>query len=417
MKWIVEKVLRNMVRSGRLTIVYHDGSTRVFGPGGDNRPQFTVRMHDRGVPWAIVSDPRLGLAEAFMDGRIDIEGGDIMDFLAFMRHDHPWEWTGSRAPKETKRNPIAKRALRLGDLVIKVNDRRRARANAAHHYDLSNALYSLFLDRDMQYSCAYWPDIENSIGIDLDRAQEDKRNHIAAKLRLSPGQRVLDIGCGWGGLALDLHRQFGVDVLGITLSTEQLKVAQARAIEAGVQDHVKFELRDFRDVEGSFDRIVSVGMFEHVGVEQYSEFFRMCHNLLTPHGVMLLHTIGRMGVPTRTDAFTGKYIFPGCYVPSLSEIVTASEQNKLMVADIETLRLHYALTLREWYRRTVAHRSEIVAIYDERFFRMWTFYLAVSTAAFETGGLVNFQIQYIRNRRALPITRDYMMAEAPPKAL
>ncbi|EQB33334.1 SAM-dependent methyltransferase [Sphingobium ummariense] len=408
MKWILDKVLSRMVRTGRLTVVYHDGTTRQFGPGNPDRPHFTLKFRDRGVPMAIVRDPRLGLAEAFMDDRLVIEGGDIMDFVAFMRHDHPWEWTGKRERKASEKNPLVKRAGVIGKALIKANDRRRSRANVAHHYDLSGALYALFLDKDRQYSCAYWPDAKNEAGIGLEQAQEDKKAHIAAKLMLSPGQRVLDIGCGWGGMALYLHRTCGVDVLGITLSEEQLKVARQRAIDAGVQDHVKFELIDYRDVEGPFDRIVSVGMFEHVGTPHYSEFFRLCHNLLTPDGVMLLHTIGRVGGPGRTDAFTDKYIFPGGYIPALSEVVAASEQNKLMVTDVETLRLHYALTLREWYKRTVAHKAEIVALYDERFFRLWTFYLAGATAAFESGGMVNFQIQYTRNRRALPITRDYM---------
>ncbi|MEJ7928047.1 cyclopropane-fatty-acyl-phospholipid synthase family protein [Sphingobium sp. AN641] len=410
--WIFEKALRRMVRTGRLTLVYHDGKIREFGVATPDRPHMTIRLHDRRVPMAIVRDPRLGLAEAYMDGRVTIEGGDIMDFVTFMRHDHPWEWTGDRPRKDKGRHALARRTVSLTGWLIKANDRRRSRANVAHHYDLSGALYDLFLDKDRQYSCAYWPEASGG-GITLEQAQEDKKAHIAAKLALKPGQRVLDIGCGWGGMALYLHRTCGVDVTGITLSEEQLKVARARAREAGVQQHVRFELIDYRDMTGPFDRIVSVGMFEHVGTPHYAEFFRLCHNLLAPDGVMLLHTIGRMGPPGRTDAFTDKYIFPGGYIPALSEIVRSSEANKLMITDLETLRLHYALTLREWYKRTVAHRAEIEAMYDPRFYRMWTFYLAGATAAFETGGMVNYQIQFSRNRHALPITRDYMhQAEA-----
>ena len=291
--------------------------------------------------------------------------------------------------------------------VDRFNWRRRSKRNVAHHYDLSDRLYDLFLDADRQYSCAYFADPANS----LEQAQGDKKAHIAAKLFLQPGQKVLDIGCGWGGMGLYLNRVADVDVLGITLSEEQLKVARRRAAEAGVADRVRFELIDYRDVTGRFDRIVSVGMFEHVGPQHYRAFFRKCRELLADDGVMLLHTIGRMGGPGVTDAWTAKYIFPGGYNPALSEIVRASERSKLIAADIETLRLHYALTIQHWYDRVAANREAIVALYDERFFRMWQFYLAGALAAFRHGGMANYQIQYIRDRHALPITRDYM-AEA-----
>ena len=221
--------------------------------------------------------------------------------------------------------------------------------------------------------------------------------------------KVLDIGCGWGGMALYLHRTCGVDVTGITLSEEQLKVARQRAVDAGVADHVRFELIDYRDMKGAFDRIVSVGMFEHVGTAHYRSFFSTCRDLLAPDGVMLIHTIGRMGGPGVTDAFTQKYIFPGGYIPALSEMIAGSEDTRLIVTDVEVLRLHYGLTIRQWYNRTMAHRAEIVALYDERFFRLWTFYLAGAATVFEHGGMVNYQVQYARDRRALPITRDYML--------
>lgn len=291
----------------------------------------------------------------------------------------------------------------------RANHKARSKANVAHHYDLSGALYALFLDRDRQYSCAYFPDGDNEAGISLEQAQEDKKAHIAAKLRLEPGMKVLDIGCGWGGMALYLHRTCGVDVTGITLSEEQLKVARQRAADAGVADHVRFELIDYRDMTGTFDRIVSVGMFEHVGTAHYRSFFSKCRDLLTADGVMLVHTIGRMGGPGVTDAFTQKYIFPGGYIPALSEMIAGSEGTRLMVTDVEVLRLHYGLTIRQWYKRTMAHRAEIVALYDERFFRLWTFYLAGAATVFEHGGMVNYQVQYARDRRALPITRDYML--------
>ena len=270
---------------------------------------------------------------------------------------------------------------------------------------MSDRLYDLFLDSDRQYSCAYFTDPGNS----LEQAQLDKKAHIAAKLAIEPGMRVLDIGCGWGGMALYLHQTTGADVCGITLSEEQLKVARRRAEMAGVDAHVRFELTDYRDLTGQFDRIVSVGMFEHVGTAQFPTFFAKCRELLTPDGVMLLHTIGRADGPGVTDHFTAKYIFPGGYIPSLSEIVTANEGNRMFVTDVEVLRLHYALTLQHWYDRAVAAKDAIVALYDERFYRMWTYYLAGSCVSFRHGRLVNYQLQYARSREALPITRDYML--------
>jgi len=290
-----------------------------------------------------------------------------------------------------------------------VNHARKSKANVAHHYDIGNALYRLFLDAEhMQYSCAYWPSDE----ITLEQAQTAKLAHIAAKLALAPGQHVLDIGCGWGGMAIYLASHADVTVHGITLSEEQLALARERAEDAGVADRVTFQLIDYRDLAASgmrYDRIVSVGMFEHVGQPQFDRFFQDCANLLKPEGVMLLHTIGRMGGPGSTDAFTRKYIFPGGYIPALSETVAASEKVRLIATDVENLRLHYAKTLREWYKRCQAHRDEIVAMFDERFYRMWTFYLAGATAAFESGGMCNYQIQYARSRHALPLTRDYMV--------
>jgi cyclopropane-fatty-acyl-phospholipid synthase len=407
--WLFEKVLNRLVQKGRLTLIYADGRTRLFGAADPAFPDVTMRLHDKRVPFDIVKDPRLGLAEAYMDGRIAIEGGDIMDFIAFFRGNSPWE-SGKDIDAAS---PISRTAKAIARRLSQTNDRLKSKQNVAHHYDLSGALYALFLDVDRQYSCAYFPDADNSPGITLEQSQEDKKAHIAAKLALEPGMKVLDIGCGWGGMALYLHAKCGVDVLGVTLSEEQLKVARQRAVDAGVADHVRFELIDYRDVGESlgapFDRIVSVGMFEHVGTRHYSEFFRQCHNLLTPEGVMLIHTIGRMK-PGVTDAFTRKYIFPGGYIPALSEMVAGSEPNKLMITDVEVLRLHYALTLREWYKRTQDHKAEIEALYDARFFRLWSFYLAGATAAFEHGSMVNFQVQYSRNRRTLPITRDYMAA-------
>ena len=334
-----------------------------------------------------------------MDGRLTIEDGTILDLMEMVTGQNRWE-DGRKA-----RKAFGKRKLSTLKALFRRNPIGRARQNVAHHYDIGNALYDLFLDEDWQYSCAYYTDPANS----LEQAQADKKAHIAAKLFLKPGQRVLDIGCGWGGMALYLHRQAGVDVLGVTLSEEQYKVARKRAEDAGVADHVRFELIDYRAVQGQFDRIVSVGMFEHVGAAHYEEFFAKCRSLLTPDGVMLLHTIGKLGSAGAPDPFTDKWIFPGYHLPSLSQMCAASEKVRLIASDVETLRLHYAYTLREWLARATANRAKIETLYDARFFRMWEYYLAGGIVMFETGAACNYQVQYIRDRNALPITRDYMI--------
>ncbi|CAM8623818.1 class I SAM-dependent methyltransferase [Sphingobium cupriresistens] len=406
---LFELVLKRLVSRGRLTVYYANGKTITVGQPDPAFPDLALRFKDGRVPFDIVKDPRLGMAEAWIDGRVAIEGGGIMEFLSMIRANNPWEQGKSIETKNLLKRSVGSVRQKLW----RANHKARSKANVAHHYDLSGALYALFLDRDRQYSCAYYPDADNEAGIGLEQAQEDKKAHIAAKLHLKSGMKILDIGCGWGGMALYLHRTCGVDVTGITLSEEQLKVARQRAADAGVADHVRFELIDYRDMKGPFDRIVSVGMFEHVGTAHFRTFFDTCRNLLTPDGVMLVHTIGRMGGPGVTDAFTQKYIFPGGYIPALSEMIAGSEGTRLMVTDVEVLRIHYGLTIREWYRRTMAHKADIVALYDERFFRLWTFYLAGAATVFEHGGMVNFQVQYSRDRRALPITRDYMQeAEA-----
>lgn len=405
---LIDRFFARAVKRGQLTIFHADGESRSFGaPDPDLKP-VTIRFGP-GAAAAILRNPSLGAAEAFMDGRLTIEQGDILDLIVLMTGNNRWEdATAALDPK-----PLSRLANAIAHKIGRYNMARRAKRNVAHHYDLSRRLYDLFLDADRQYSCAYFTDPANS----LEQAQFDKKAHIAAKLALEPGMRVLDIGCGWGGLALYLHEKTGAEVLGITLSEEQLKVARERAAERGVHGKVRFELIDYRAVTGQFDRIVSVGMFEHVGTPQYRTFFRKVRELLTPEGVMLLHTIGRAGGPGVTDTFTLKYIFPGGYIPALSEIVRGYEGLRMFPTDIEVLRLHYAHTLKAWYDRTVAAKDEIVALYDERFFRMWTFYLAGSYAAFLNGGLVNYQLQLSRSRTALPITRDYMVeAEAALRA-
>jgi len=398
---LIDKLVGKIVREGQLTLVMPDGKRRSFGPGGGK--SVTVRLADRKTAFDIARNPRLGLGEAYMDGRLIVEEGDILALMDLVTSANPWEEGGEG------RKAIGKGKKRLKSLFRR-NRPTKARRNVSHHYDIGNELYRLFLDDDLQYSCAYFTDPGNS----LEQAQSDKKAHIAAKLDLRPGQHVLDIGCGWGGTALYLNRVAGVRVTGITLSEEQLKVARQRAEEAGVADQVTFELIDYRAVTGEFDRIVSIGMFEHVGAAHYDEFFATCRRLLKPDGVMLLHTIAKFGRATAPDPFTDKYIFPGYHLPSLSQMSASSEPVRLIITDVETLRLHYAYTLRHWLTRTRAAKDKIVALYDERFFRMWEFYLSGGIVAFESGAMCNYQIQYVRDRRALPITRDYM-AEAEAK--
>ena len=399
--------LARRVEQGSLSVAFADGTRRSFGEPAPGFPEVAIRFADAQVARDMLRDIRLGFAEAYMDGRVVIERGEIIELVALLRMNNRWEDGRNLGPPSLTRR-IGRRVRHLAGSF---NRPWKARRNVAHHYDIGNELYRLLLDEEhMQYSCAYWP-AERDAGFTLGDAQEAKLAHIAAKLNLVAGTRVLDIGCGWGGMAIFLAKKAGVQVLGITLSEEQLALARERADESGVAHQVRFELVDYRELARRgerFDRIVSVGMFEHVGVPQYETFFRACTRMLAEDGVMLLHTIGRMGSPGRTDAFTAKYIFPGGYIPALSEIVVASQKMRLVASDVETLRLHYALTIREWYRRSMEHRARIVELYDERFFRMWTFYLAGAATSFESGGMCNYQVQYVRDRRALPITRDYM---------
>jgi cyclopropane-fatty-acyl-phospholipid synthase len=398
---LLGRMVDKLLEKGSITLIAPGKPPRTYGRGGGKH--LTVRFTDRWVALGIVRNPRLGAGEAYMDGRLIIEDGTILDLLEMVVGANRWEEKG-----EGRRALSKGKATRTLKRLLLSNNPKRARRNVAHHYDLKDELYELFLDEDKQYSCAYFTDPNNS----LEQAQADKKAHIAAKLALEPGQRVLDIGCGWGGMALYLHKVAGVDVLGITLSEHQLKIARARAAAAGVSDRVKFELVDYRYLDGTFDRIVSVGMFEHVGVRHYDEFFAKCRELLKPDGVMLLHTIGTLGAAASSpDPFTDKWIFPGYHLPSLSEMAIASQKARLIASDVENLRLHYALTLRRWRDRAMKARTEIEAMYDARFYRLWEFYLAGGIVMFENGAGCNYQVQYVRERTALPITRDYM-AEA-----
>jgi cyclopropane-fatty-acyl-phospholipid synthase len=399
---VIDRFFSHAVQRGPLTVHYADGNAKTYGVPDTTLKPVTIRLH-RGAAAQILRDPSLGAAEAFMDGKLVVEQGDILDLLMLITTNNRWEaGTATLDP-----SPLRKLVNAAAHAIGRYNMARRAKRNVAHHYDLSARLYDLFLDADRQYSCAYYTDPSNS----LEQAQADKKAHIVAKLAIEPGMKVLDIGCGWGGMALYIHEKTGAEVLGITLSEEQIKIARERAAAAGVADKVRFELVDYRALTGAFDRIVSVGMFEHVGTPQYRTFFRKVRELLTPEGVMLLHTIGRAGGPGVTDAFTLKYIFPGGYIPALSEIARGYEGLRMFATDIEVLRLHYAYTLKAWYERTVANEAQIVALYDARFFRMWSFYLAGCFVSFWNGGLVNYQLQLSRSRTALPITRDYMLEQ------
>ncbi len=403
-KRLLHSLLSKGVKKGRLGVVFADGSSSEYGEPADGFPEVVVRFADNKVPRDIIMDPRLGAAEAFMDGRLIIEEGDVMGLVTLLRANNRWEKGGNISPPKLPRKLFNRATFAFEQ----VNNAIGSKDNVAHHYDIGNDLYALMLDEEhWQYSCAYWPNDDMTLG----EAQTAKLAHIAAKLALEPGHKVLDIGCGWGGMSIFLAKHHDVHVTGITLSEEQAALARERVEKAGVADKVSIELVDYRDFEKmgrKFDRIVSVGMFEHVGKAQFETFFNACANLLTDDGVMLLHTIGRMGSPGMTDAFTRKYIFPGGYIPSLSETMAASEKYRLMATDIEILRVHYAKTIRQWYANCIEHKDAIIEMYDQRFFNMWTFYLAGAATVFEHGGMCNFQIQYARSRHALPLTRDYI---------
>ena len=404
---LFDRAFKKLITQGELTVTDSDGKVYHYGSPFPGRDPVAVRFTTPSTSRKIVLSPSLGAGEAYMDGRLVMEKGDIYALVDLVTWNNRFE-------KRTDERNLESRSKLLGDplgWMRTYNQERRSKRNVAHHYDLSAKLYDLFLDSDRQYSCAYFTDRNNS----LEQAQRDKKAHIAAKLNLNrPGLKVLDIGCGWGGMALYLHEKTGAEVLGVTLSEEQLKIARERAEKAGVADKVKFELIDYRKVTGKFDRIVSVGMYEHVGPAHFRTFIAKCRSLLVDEGVMLLHTIGRVGPRRTTDSWTTKYIFPGGYIPTLSEMSEAAESARMFTSDVETLRLHYGYTLEHWLRRTQAHKAEIEAMYDARFFRMWEFYLAGAMTGFMNSSMVNYQVQYIRDRYALPITRDYM-AEAEAK--
>lgn len=390
--------MAKLVRRGTLTIIFPGDSRRDYGLGP---PHVVVRLHDWRAVMELAVRPEMKLGELYMDRRFTVEeGGNVADFLDLMMTNL----------NERRRSFLMLRLNSAADFLMRrlrqFNPMSRSKAHVAHHYDLSGRLYELFLGKDKQYSCGYF----NNASDTLEEAQIAKKRHIAAKLFLNGDNlRVLDIGCGWGGLALDLARDSGAEVTGVTLSEEQVAVARDRAEKAALAEQCKFNLIDYRAITGQFDRIVSVGMFEHVGVPYYPSFFAKVRDLLKNDGVALLHFIGRVDGPGGTNPWIEKYIFPGGYAPALSEVVPVIAESGLIVTDIEVLRIHYAETLKAWRTRFEANRSEVALLYDERFCRMWEFYLAASEASFRHDGMVVYQIQIAKHLNALPITRDYMI--------
>ncbi|MFI5012666.1 MAG: class I SAM-dependent methyltransferase [Hyphomicrobiales bacterium] len=387
--------LKKHVKGGTLRVVLPSGATETFGDR--QSPAVAVRLADSAALLALLRDPDLAFGELFMDGRLQVLEGSIYDLLA----------VAAQSVRNVQAAAWIKALRRLRDAAWKLfpgNPKAKAKANVAHHYDLDFRLYRTFLDQDFQYSCAYF---ENEAQT-LEEAQLAKKRHIAAKLLVRPGQHVLDIGCGWGGLALYLARTCQVKVTGVTLSEEQHKVARARIAKEGLDAMIDIRLMDYRDVRGSFDRVVSVGMFEHVGKGDYGAFFGRLRNVLPEDGVALLHTIGCGDEPGPTNPWVTKYIFPGGYIPALSDMTPVIEKSDLITTDIETLRLHYAYTLQHWRSRFLAKRDEMAKLYDERFCRMWEFFLAASEAAFRFDRTLVFQVQMAKHEDTVPITRDYI---------
>jgi len=393
---LFQKLMQKVVEEGNLRII--DAGGRVHDCGDGSGPRSTLRMHNRRIAYKLVLNPPLYLGEAYMDGEVTLEEGSLRDFIDILARNYT-------ALENNKLVKLCFALARHTRRFKQYNPIGTARKNVAHHYDLSGALYDLFLDADRQYSCAYFRGGEES----LEQAQADKKLHLAAKLYFNrPGMKLLDIGSGWGGLGLYLARAGDCDVTGVTLSTEQHRVSQERAKEAGLDERVKFHLRDYREDNDRYDRIVSVGMFEHVGKQNYKEFFEKISDLLEDDGVCLLHSVGRINDPGPVNPFIRKYIFPGSDVPTLGEVLPAIEDAMLTVTDVEVLRLHYADTLRIWEERFQANRDKIAELYDERFCRMWEVYLVGCEMGFRHQGLMVFQIQITKNFTALPLTRDYI---------
>jgi cyclopropane-fatty-acyl-phospholipid synthase len=395
---VLEVVLRSFFRHGTLRLTTASGTVMRFGDGTGE--PVAVRFTTRAAQWGILLDPELKVGETYMDGTLLIERGSIAEFL----HLALSQDKSGKSPRWARTQWLARYVWRR---LAQFNPRFRSRKNVAQHYDLDKQLYALFLDADRQYSCAYFEHPEQS----LDDAQLAKKRHVAAKLLVGRDARVLDIGSGWGGMGLYLAEIAGARVTGVTLSQEQFALSRERADEKGLSGRVEFRMQDYRDIAERFDRIVSVGMFEHVGVGFYDVFFRKCAEVLADDGVMLLHSIGRPEGPGVTNPWINKYIFPGGYIPALSEVLPAVERAGLLVTDIEILRLHYAETLKHWRERFLAHRDDLPRTYDERFVRMWEFYLAASEMAFREQNLMVMQLQLTKRQGVVPITRDYIARE------
>ncbi len=392
---LLNSMMAGFVKVGQLTIVDADGGEHVHGPGGE--PNATIRLHDKKLYRTLFLNPELRAGEAYMDGTLTVDGGirDLLEVFAYNRD-------GLRKHPAQK---VLKGWLKKIRRYHQRNKTSASRKNVQHHYDLSNEFYRLFLDEDLQYSCGYWP----RKGMTLEQAQLEKKAHIAAKLNLKAGDRVLDIGCGWGGMAIYLAQNYDVKVVGVTLSDEQHALGVERVKALDLEDKVDIRLQDYRHVEGPFNAVVSVGMFEHVGIAHYQEYFSKIRDVLTDDGCALVHSIGRKGGPGTTGAWIRKYIFPGGYSPALSETFVEIEKSGLWMTDCEILRLHYAETLLEWDNRFQANRDKAVEMFDEKFARMWEFYLIVSEFSFRHGKHMNFQIQLSKEVGALPMARDYMV--------
>ncbi|MBR46491.1 MAG: SAM-dependent methyltransferase [Rhodospirillaceae bacterium] len=390
-------LFKSLMSWGTLRVIDARGKTHVFS--GTPGPEVTVRLHDSSLHYKLFWNPRLYVGEAYMDGTLTVENGDeVIDLI---------DLVGANLSRMEENQVIRLRnwLLPLVRPIQQHNPVSRSRKNVAHHYDLSDELFDLFLDSDRQYSCGYFETPNDS----LEQAQVAKKHHLLAKLCIDkPGLKLLDIGSGWGGLGIYMHQKAGADVTGLTLSTEQRGYATERVEKLGIADHVRFDLRDYRLEQGTYDRIVSVGMFEHVGVKYYPQFVNKLKSLLKEDGVAVLHTIARWDGPDVTNPWLRKYIFPGGYTPSLSEVFRAIEPTGLKVLDLEILRLHYAETLKNWSRNFKVNRDKVKAIYDERFCRMWEFYLAGAETAFRRQGHMIAQFQIAHDQEAAPLTRDYI---------
>lgn len=397
-KSMLNNMLADAMRRGRLKVVWPNGKSTEYGDGTGKL--VTLKIKDNATIRRMAINPALAVGEAYVEGTLIPDGAQIHDVLVMLLDNIK----GHRVPVLHVNAKLRQWLMP----ILQANNPLRSRHNVAHHYDLNGRLYSLFLDRDRQYSCAYFKNGDET----LEQAQLAKKRHIAAKLKLDqPNLEVLDIGCGWGGMAITLAKEFGARVTGITLSEEQLAEAQTRAAAAGLSERITFELIDYRKMDRKFDRIVSVGMFEHVGIPNYPAFFDVIRRCLKPDGAAIIHSIGRFAGASSTNPWIAKYIFPGGYSPALSEVMGPLEKSGLITTDIEILRLHYAKTIAHWRRRFTANRDAITTIYDERFCRMFEFYLSSAELAFRYMDHMNFQLQLVHNQEAVPLTRDYMFEQ------